>query len=99
VLPLTKEIMMDKLTTNEYKVLQLLQGDVEARDNEYGCIMTSEIVDTLLSEGYTKNQIAGYISSLTDKDYCYPIEGTNKTSYWIIDLDACKEMNINIEVA
>jgi hypothetical protein len=90
---------MKKLTTNEYKVLQLMQVDVEPRDEELGCIMTSEIVDILSSEGYTKNQIAGYISSLTDKNYCYPVEGTNKTEYWVIDLDACKEMNINIEVA
>lgn len=90
---------MKKLTTNEYKVLQLLQVDVEPRDEELGCIETWEIVDTLTEEGYTKNQIAGYVSSLTDKEYLHPVEGTNKTEYWIIDLDACKEMNINIEVA
>lgn len=90
---------MKTLTKNEYKVLQLVQVCVEERDEEIGCIMTYEIVDVLTQEGYSKNQIAGYISSLTDKEYLFPVDGTNKTEYWIIDLDACKQMNINIEVA
>ena len=76
--------MMDKLTTNEYKVLELIQDDLEIRESEYGITTTEEIVETLKSEGYTKEQIGGYLRSLEKKGYAFPAEDAGV--WWIYDL-------------
>ena len=75
---------METLTRNEYKVLDLIQDDLEIRESKFGITTTAEIVETLKSEGYTKEQIGGYMTSLIKKDYAFPAEDAGE--WWVFDL-------------
>ena len=92
--------MMDKLTTNEYKVLDLLQNGVEPEDgNTHGWIYIEDIEKPLLAAGYTQSQISGYMSALEKKGHLSIQDVGYGNEYYMTCVDACDYHGVEIEVA
>tara|TARA_Y100001973_G_C5166296_1_gene316358 strand:- start:447 stop:764 length:318 start_codon:yes stop_codon:yes gene_type:complete len=99
-----KETKMQTLTKDEYKVLTLVQENLEAFEESISCeIALDDIKNPLLDAGYSESQISGYMSALEKKGHLSinsnEIYGLEGNTYFITDIDACGLLNVKIEVA